>query len=344
MPDNFERQHLRNLRKKEEEIRKVYEAAIHDISIGYSQIEWNGEIFKLKDYPTLLNRIKAVIKKLHAQIHAATVNGIEESWFLSFDKNNLLVDKRLSGKQPAANGLKILYDPNLAAMRQFTIRKNKGLNLSDRIWNSLDNYPTELETALGVGVSEGRSAFELASDLKKYLIEPDRLFRKVRQDDGTLKLSRAAMNYHPGQGVYRSSFQNAARVTRSETNAAYRNADIERWRTLPFVIGYRINLSGNHPEFDICDYLQGVYPLSFNWQMWHPNCLCFLTAEQISDEEYDKFEDQILAGQRPNIKKITKMPANFVRYLETNAERINGWNSKPYWIVQNRKITAPFLK
>jgi hypothetical protein len=345
MPDKdpFELTHLSNLRKKEQQIRKFFEDAIHQISVGYNQITWNGKTFYLKDYPTLLNRINAQVKKLHAQIYAATVNGIEVSWDLSNNKNNILVDKRLAGKRPNQKGKLILYDPNLDALTQFTARKTAGLNLSDRVWNTLDGYKTEMEAALGVGVSEGTPAAAIARDLKAYLQEPDRLFRRVRQDDGTLKLSQAAKNYHPGQGVYRSSFMNANRVARTETNAAYRNADIERWRKLPFVVGYRINLSKNHPEYDICDELQGVYPLDFNWTAWHPHCLCFLTAEQLSDKDYDKFEDAILAGEETNIAKIKEMPGKFNRYVENNAERINGWNSKPYWIRDNKSITAPLL-
>lgn len=344
MPDQYEKQHLRNLFLKELEIRKQYEQAIHEISVGYSQITFKGEVFRLKDYPALLNKIKSIVNKLHAKIYTAIVNGIEDSWLLSFEKNNNLVDKRLAGKDPTKEGLKILYDPNYSALKEFTNRTHKGLNLSDRVWNTLDNYTVEMETALGVGISEGRSAVEMASDLKKYLKEPDRLFRKVRADDGTLKLSQAAKNYHPGQGVYRSSFQNALRVAATETNAAYRHADITRWRTLPFVIGYRINLSNNHPEFDICDTLQGVYPLSFNWTAWHPRCRCFLTAEQIGDKEYDKFEDKILAGEQPRIEKIEAMPEKFNKYVEKNAERINGWGSLPYWVSENKKIVSPLLK
>jgi hypothetical protein len=341
--DIYEKRHLANLKKKEAEIRKAYEDAIHQISIGYNSIVWDGKIFLLKDYPALLNRINAQVKKLHAQVYAATVNGIEESWDLSFEKNNVLVDKRLAGAIPTKKGTSILYDPNIDALDEFIKRKHAGLNLSDRVWGTLDGYKTEMEAALGVGISEGRSANELARDLKRFLNDPDRLFRRVRQNDGTLKLSRAAQNYHPGQGVYRSSFQNAKRVATTETNAAYRNADLERWRTLPFVKGYRINLSNNHPEFDICDTLQGVYPLTFNWTAWHPHCRCFLTVEQISDKEYDKFEDDILAGREPDVKKITDMPEKFNQYVEKNAERISGWNSKPYWITDNKNITAPLL-
>jgi hypothetical protein len=342
MPDKdpFELAHLSNLRKKEQQIRKFFEDAIHQISVGYSQITWDGKTFYLKDYPTLLNRINAQIKKLHAEIYAATVNGIEVSWDLSNNKNNILVDKRLAGKRPGKKGAQILYDPNKSALDAFTARKTAGLNLSDRVWNTLDGYKTEMEAALGVGISEGTLAATISRDLKAYLQEPDRLFRRVRQDDGTLKLSQAAKNYHPGQGVYRSSFMNARRVSVQETNASYRLADWERWQKLPFVVGIMIQTSNNHPEYDICDVLGNkVYPKDFKWDSWHVQCRCFQTAVQLSDEEYDKFEDAILAGEQPNIKNITKLPEAFKNYVSKNAERISGWKTLPTWVKYNREFT-----
>lgn len=336
MPDDFEKRHLSNLRKKELQIRKFYEDAIHQISIGYSQIKWNGKTFYLRDYPSLLNRINAQIKKLHAQIYGAVVTGIEVSWDLSNEKNNILVDKRLAGRKPTQKATSILYDPNLEALNEFIKRKNKGLNLSDRVWSILDGYKTEMEAALGVGISEGTPAAEISRKLKRYLVEPDRLFRRIRQDDGTLKLSNAAKNYHPGQGIYRSSYQNALRVAATETNMAYRTADWRRWQTLPFVLGIEVHLSKNHPEYDICDELEGVYPKDFLFTGWHPRCLCYQTAKQMNDDEYDKFEDAILAGKQPVIKgHIQDVPAGFKNWISKNKKRVEGWKNKPYFMRDN---------
>jgi hypothetical protein len=342
MPDDktIEAQHLANLNRLEDQVKKIYESAIHEVAINYSQIDWNGQTFELKDYPQLSNRINNQVKTLHAKIYTTAVNGIKASWNFSNLKNNVLVDKRLAGKTPNKKARSILYDPNRPALDQFLKRKDQGLNLSAKVWGTLDNYHTELETALGVGISEGRSAAEMASDLKRYLNEPDRLFRKVRQDDGTLKLSKAARNYHPGQGVYRSSYQNALRLTATETNMAYRTADWERWQTLPFVKGIEIHLSKNHPEFDICDALKGNYPKTFLFRGWHPRCLCYQTAIQISDVEYDKLEDAILAGTaRPTASMIKAPPSNFTKYLTKNRDRIEGWKSTPYWMKDNPQFT-----
>ena len=72
--------------------------------------------------------------------------------------------------------------------------------------------------------------------------------------DGKLALSKNAKAFHPGQGVYRSSYKNAMRLTRTETNAAYRLADQDRWQRMDFVVGMRVHKSKNHPTevFAMC--------------------------------------------------------------------------------------------
>ena len=73
--------------------------------------------------------------------------------------------------------------------------------------------------------------------------EPDRLYRRVRDKGGNLRLSKAAKMYHPGQGVYRSSAKNAQRLTRTEINMAYRESEYLRWQQLDFIVGIRVMLS-----------------------------------------------------------------------------------------------------
>ena len=50
-------------------------------------------------------------------------------------------------------------------------------------------------------------------------------------------------DYHPGQGVYRSSYKNARRLAVTETNMAYRTSDYLRWQQMEFVVGIRVVMS-----------------------------------------------------------------------------------------------------
>lgn len=90
---------------------------------------------------------------------------------------------------------------------------------------------------LDLGIRGGLSAREMARDLQKYLQHPDMLFRRVRDEHGLLHLSSRAADFHPGQGVYRSSYKNALRLAATETNIAYNTADYIRWQQMDFVVG-----------------------------------------------------------------------------------------------------------
>lgn len=120
------------------------------------------------------------------------------------------------------------------------------MNLSKRVWNMKEGYQTFIEDGIKIGVADGKSAIEMTKDVKSYLTNPDKLFRRVRGDDGELHLSKNARAYHPGAGVYRSSYMNALRLTATETNMAYRTADYLRLRDNDFVVGIHIGLSNNH--------------------------------------------------------------------------------------------------
>jgi hypothetical protein len=240
----------------------------------------------------------------------------------------------------------VYYDPNIKARDAFISRKTSGLGLSDRVWKLVKPYRLELEAGLAEGIAVGRPANEIARELKTYLNDPDKLFRRVRNAEGKLTLSKAAKEYKPGHGVYRSSYKNATRLARTETNIAYRTADFERWQKLPFVVGTQVSLSNAHPRYDICDPLAGRYPKDFKFVGWHANCLCFSTPVMASDEEFEKMEDAVLAGDPVPTPQgsIEDVPASFKDYLQKNSETIAGWKNTPYFIRDNEQYTSKWLK
>jgi hypothetical protein len=94
----------------------------------------------------------------------------------------------------------------------------------------------------------------------------------------------------------------AHRLARTEINNAYKTSQETRYADDPTVLGMRWNLSGSHPTRDECnDYAEaddhdlgdGVYPVGQRPRS-HPNCLCYLTAESV---EEDEFIDNFLAGE-----------------------------------------------
>jgi hypothetical protein len=347
MPDlnaQYERKLLAQHKRRAMQLRALFDEAIQDITLAAAKVTYQGQVFSLSKYPQLKARIDAAIKRMHGEIYAGVVDGIEASWGMSNEKNSILVDKRvnsgkLKGKTLPDKWKRILYDPNDQARQAFLTRKEKGLDLSERVWNSLEPFKQQLEMGLGAGISEGKPAAAMARDLRAALNDPDRLFRRVRNAKGNLKLSKAAQAYKPGQGVYRSSYKNALRLTRTETNMAYRKADFERWQQLPFVRGILVKLSDAHPRYDICDRLAGEYPPDFVFVGWHPQCLCHAVPMMISDDEYEKLEDQILgiSDEGPKVAPVATPHKEFAAYVEENRDRIKGWKNTPYWIRDNKQ-------
>ena len=196
---------------------------------------------------------------------------------------------------------------------------------SARVWNLSKQYKTELEMALDIAISEGTPANELATSLKKYLRNPDTLFRRYRDKNGVLQLSQKAKEYHSGQGVYRSAYKNAERLARTEINIAYRKADIERWQSMDMIAGYEIKRSRHPYGCEICDMMKGGYPKSFVWVGNHPNCRCYMTPIFKAD----------LKG-----KELTLNP-KLTNWITSNEEKITTASSMPMflWGVDVEKAT-----
>lgn len=342
MPRNlsieYEKQLQKAILEAQKIIKRMYDQSILEISLKASTINLTDGPFSLSLYPLLEKSIDAQINRMHRQTYDTIVSSVRQAWALSNQKNDIIVDRRLASKEPTQRAKQILYDPNQGAMEAYIQRVENGLDLGKRVWKGLEPFKPQLEQGLGLGLKEGKAAGSLASELQKYLNEPDKLFRRVRGEDGKLHLSQAARDYHPGQGVYRSSFKNAFRLTRTETNMAYRTSDFERWQNMPFVIGFRIRLSNAHPHYDICDTLVGLYPKDFFWKGWHPQCICYMVPEMVSDEEYDQMEDYVLGltDVKPDIRQVEHVPEAFHTYVKEHGEQMKGWKNQPYWMLDNK--------
>jgi hypothetical protein len=166
------------------------------------------------------------------------------------------------------------------------------------------------------------------------------LFRRVRDKEGNLHLSERAKNYHPGQGVYRSSYKNAMRLSRTEINMAYHTADYETWKDNKLVLGYEIILSNNHIP-DICDELAGKYPTDFKFVGWHPQCRCVAVPITPSKEEFLTYAKKKLDGEDVSDYEFEPVefdgPAKLENWAEENRERAKNWANMPYFVTDNPK-------
>lgn len=306
----------------------------------------------LNKFPNYKADIDEMMDWFAKSLRLTIEEGNEKGWKLSNEKNDRIVDRLLGKTEIPEDRLKSMKSPNLKALNAFQTRKTAGMNLSDRVWKITEQLKGEIELALELGIGEGKSAAQMSRDVRKYLREPNKLFRRVRDEKGVLRLSKAAKNYHPGRGVYRSSYKNAIRLTGTENNMAYRTADHERWNQLDFVIGIEVKLSNNHtmngrPFVDICDDLKGVYPKTFKFIGWHPMCRCFAVPKLASIEEFAEYQKELMkGGDVSKIKfngEVKEMPENFKTWVLDNRMRYETAKNKPYFIAQNEKEVYKIL-
>ena len=196
---------------------------------------------------------------------------------------------------------------------------------------------------MDIALRDGTPANRLATDLKQYLKYPDKLFRRVRDEHGQLQLSKRAKEFHPGAGVYRSSYKNARRLAVTETNMAYHKADNERWRKLDFVLGYEVQVSGTNPNVcPLCVELAGKYPKEFEFVGWHPHCRCHAVPIMEDVDSFQARQDALLRGERiPATGQVTAPPKNFTDHIANNSDRIQRASKAgtlPYFVRDNYKV------
>jgi exonuclease VII small subunit len=300
-----------------------------------------------------------ILADFSKQTNSLFLNGIERSWKIggesALDKIQLQVSKnarqrkaydqiRTEATQEQRNtGCK-------ASALRFANEKKGGINLSGRVWNLGDGVKKEIEILIQNGMKEGKSPKDVAKMLQKHLKEPNNLYRRVRnKETGELELSEAAKKYKPGRGVYRSSYKNALRLARTEIPAAFKRAEWEKYQNDPTVKGIRIKLSNHHtcinpktgqdePFTDICDDLAGVYPKTFLWTGWHPQCRCEMYPILVTGEELRKMEDAKDEGKEYIPKQVTEPPKALGEWIEQNKERAKGWGNMPYWARDNKQF------
>ena len=358
--DKHDSQHWRNQAAYERQVDAIYKAAVKEAAaLGISIKDFDPDkLFSFSDYPTTRKKIEKLLSDLQSGITAVIVNGIRSEWTLANNKNDELARQVFGdnvGKLTKEQERRY-FSTNGVARDAFIKRKTGGLGLSDRVWKYTEQFKEEIELGLDLGIRSGRSADELSRDLRSYLQHPDKLFRRVRDEHGQLVLSQRAKAYHPGRGVYRSSYKNARRLAATETNIAYMTADYERWQQLDFVVGIRIELSNNHtlngkPFHDICDELsaplgstdtrgRGCYPKDFKFTGWHPLCRCHVVTILKTDEEIAEDTRRILDGEPldgKSVNRVDDVPDEFKKWLKENEERAKRSYSVPYFVKDNPK-------
>lgn len=354
--NKYEARHIRNVEAYKREVQKIFDEATKEaLRMGIRFDADTGKPFSFDDYPSTKRKFEALMAKMHQRLIAVVRGGVDAEYELAQDSAGVQIRSVFPALSAAQISEQLRRLANSNAKAAFEQRRKRGLGLSDKVWQYTGQYKQELEMALDIGIGEGKSAQELSREVRRYLKQPNMLFRKVRDKHGVLHLSKRAKAYHPGRGVYRSSAKNALRMVATETNIAYRSADYLNTKASPWIVGIRIVLSNNHtckdsqgvaqPFTDICDKLAGRYPKDFKFTGWHPNCRCHIEYIHKTDEEVERDTRRMLRGEKPieaheSKNYVGELPKSFKDWYDSNKERISRSKTTPYFIEDNKKLIS----
>lgn len=314
------RAHSIRLVRYAERVQSVYDTLSREVARLALKTGYDGDKpFKWSDYPATKEKFDKIRIQFVKGLREVIYSGTSEEWKQSNLIQDLLADKALKFYGIKRNGkkAKVYYQTNNDALKVFQERKDKGMNLSQKLWNQSASYKTEMEYCLSSAIEKGMSAVKLSKKLSKYLLDYPLLKKDYKEKYG--KAIRCQ------DCEYRS-----IRLARSEINMAYRSAEQERWKQFDFVLGYEVKLTQNGRHIpDICDELVGKYPKDFKFVGWHPNCLCYTVPVLKTEEQFFNYEE---------VPEITEPPQGFSDWLKDNAKRIDKAAERgtlPYFVKDN---------
>lgn len=303
---NYDKEHFKRIESYVRKIQLLYLRTGQQAAQLVEGVKYKGE-FSFDKFPAVKKKIDKLIGEMNTTMELSIQQMNKTEWMEACYKGDALIALYASKVNIPTTLLERYQSRNMEALAAFQQRKINGLNLSDRVWRYTNQFKGELELALDIGLGEGRSAAQLSRDVRSYLNNPDALFRRVRNKYGNLKLSKHAKQYHPGPGAYRSAYKNAMRLTRTETNMAYRKADYEKNQQFDFVVGIEVKRSNHFFACPVCESLKGRYPKSFVFTGWHPQC--YDEASEVYTNNGWKFfknvkDDDLILSLNPNTRYL----------------------------------------
>lgn len=340
-------------------------------SLGYGEDMLEDDaLFNFDNFPQLKARLNDIFNDYYQNSLLCYKSGITDGVALAYNHDEMVI-----------GGYSVLTDKAIRVARDTAavtfisnrLKVKNGLNLAQTIWNYCSQTKSEFEMAMSNtiadGIKKGSSAEEVGKSIRKYLNDPDMMYRRYhtikvlkngkkkdvvtwrrrRIIDGKVRFIEEPLE-KVGMGVYRSARKNALRVARTEINSAYHKARNERWQNEPFVIGQYIHVSPQHNIDDICNDLEGRYPKDYVWISWHPQCICTSDPITIQGEEKKEFYKRLMAGEDMSNYvspfAVLTMPEKYNQYIKDNSEAIvkAGMRGKLAWHLQdNTKYWAHLL-
>lgn len=320
--------------KNLQQIEKLFQKYISKV-ISLYQLNENIDLDSLT--PQLKKEIEKLTKQLSIDLENKINSATKEQWMLAQGTATRFVETYFDIDKLNKATQQLFRSNNLDDYMQARKSRLNQFKLSDRVWKYSKQFETNIIDSLEIALKNGDSAQVLARDIKQYLKEPEKLFRRVRDVKGQLHLSKNAAAYNPGQGVYRSAHKNALRLASSEINTYYKESENQRWQSMDFVVGFEIKRSNNVFDCGVCGPLAGKYPKTFKFIGFHVNCRCYQIPilkpiEMFTDELKGAVKQDYSHLGNFQKTEIKEMPANFKEHLKEKADIYKGYKTVPYWV------------
>ena len=326
----YDKQHIQKVAAQQAVIANIFNQFILSVSPYLRMWDDAGKNNVWLRNQGIENAVDRELLNLESMLYANISAFQKDGWERAERKNDDFISQFIKGMSISSATKDGMFSHSLSA---FEALKNdidaNGFKLSDRVWNITQQTKSQLEFYLDSGVVAGRNSNGISSDIRQILQNPQKRFRRIRNEKGELVLSQPMKDYHPGQGVYRSAYKNALRTSATTTNTAYRSADYERWSKQDFILGIEIHRSANNRgPCKICDAMVGKYPKTFKFTGFHPFCICFATPITMEPEN---FADFLLNDTVPKEQVITDIPQGAKDFVIKNKDGLQS----AFWYKDN---------
>ena len=326
----YDKQHIQKVAAQQAVIANIFNQFILSVSPYLRKWSDTGKNNVWISNQGIESAVDRELLNLESMLYANISAFQKDGWDRAERKNDDFISQFIKGMSISSATKDGMFTHSLSA---FEALKNdidsNGLKLSDRVWNITQQTKSQLEFYLDSGVVAGRNSNGISSDIRQILQNPQKRFRRIRNEKGELVLSQPMKDYHPGQGVYRSAYKNALRTSATTTNTAYRSSDYERWSKQDFILGIEVHRSANNRgPCKICDAMVGKYPKTFKFTGFHPFCICFATPITMEPED---FADFLLNDTVPQEQVITDIPQRAKDFVRENKDGLQS----AFWYKDN---------
>lgn len=225
---------------------------------------------------TISKQQRLVQRALHEQMRILSENsgyliifGEKEAQKAAIEAMEFL-ETKMWGKTKAMQDIRrMVLLQSRSGIESFASRGENMHRLSLMVYKNLKLATGQVDDAISRALLRGLSAVDFAKTVEQFI--------KPSVPGG---ISYAAM-----------------RLARTEINNAFHFTQIRYTRETPWVKGYKWHLSGSHGKPDVCnDYAdndgygagKGVFPKDEVPGKPHPQCLCYITSEVMSNGDFEK--------------------------------------------------------